>query len=331
MRFAALAIQLSEPVDGKPSEVPKRLQLMRTGSFKHPKYGPFSISKETLDQIVQNFEGNARGIDIAVDYGHNTEGEAAAWIQKLEVAPLAKGHGLFALSDWTPPAEQKIRNKEYKYLSADFSLSYQDAESGRKFGPTLLGAGLTNRPFIKGMDPVIQLSENENEHEEGNSMTPEQQKEFNEMKARAEKAEADKKLAEEARDAAAKKLSEKEAADAEAAKKAEGEKKLAEKKGKFDKMLSEKKVVEAQRAAFMADDMEQFTALAQPAPKDVRLSGGDNGGDNGGQKDAPEQIMELAEKLCEKDKSLDIGRAQSMVLSDPANKKLREEYEATFR
>lgn len=329
IRFPAQEIRLTEAKDGKPVEVPKRLQVMRTGSFKHPKYGAFSIKKEHLEKMIQNFEGRARGIDIAVDYGHNTEGEAAAWIQKLEVEPINKGFGLFALSDWTPPAEEKIRNKEYKYLSADFTLTYEDAETGKNFGPTLLGAGLTNRPFIKGMDPVIQLSENENE---GDTMNEQEKKEFEAAKKKAEELEAsNKKLAEE-KEAAEKKLSEKEADEKKRAEEADKEKKLSEKKAKFDKMLSEKKVVEAQREAFMSDDMAKFTELAQPAPKDVRLSENDNGdGGDGGDKDAAGKIIELAEKLCEKDKSLDIGKAQSMVLSDPANKKLREEYEATFK
>lgn len=320
MRFVAQAIQLSEAKDGKPAEVSKRVQVMRTGTFKHPSYGKFSITQGHLESMVKNLKENVRGIDLAIDYNHESEKEAAAWIQGLEVAPLEKGgHGLFSEVDWTPPAQKKLRNKEFKYLSGDFTLSYTDPETGKNHGPTLLGAGLTNRPFIKNMDAVIQLSETPNDTGEEDTMTPEQQRQFDDMKARAEKAEAEKKLAEDKAAEATKKLSEKEANEAK-------EKALAEKKGKFDKMLSEKKVVEAQREAFMADDFAKFAELAQPAPKTERHSGADDNSGGADEGDAQDKILNLAEKLVADKKAKDQEEGVRMVLKDPAHKKLADEY-----
>lgn len=322
MRFPAFAVQLSEAKDGKPAEVSKRVQVMRTGSFKHPSYGKFSITKEHLDGMVKNFSENVRGIELAVDYKHDTEGEAAAWFKGVEVATVEKGHALFAEVDWTPRGEEKIRNKEFKYLSGDFNLTYTDAETSKNHGPTLLGAGLTNRPFIKNMDAVVQLSENPNETGEEDT-----------MKTDLEKAQEENKKLSEGVTAAEKKLSEVQAENDKLkadAKKHEDEKKLSEKKGKFDKMLSEKKVVEAQRVAFMADDFEGFTAAAQPAPKDKKLAEGENkdgegDDDTNGEEDAQDKIFKLAEALSEKDK-ISFSDATKRVLKDPANKKLAEEY-----
>ena len=44
-------------------------------------------------------------------------------------------------------------------MSPDFTFNYVDNETLNEYGPTLFGAGLTNRPVIKNMEPVIQLSE----------------------------------------------------------------------------------------------------------------------------------------------------------------------------
>ncbi len=43
--------------------------------------------------------------------------------------------------------------------SIDFTDNHQDVESLETFGPLLYGFALTNRPFVKGMKPVVQLSD----------------------------------------------------------------------------------------------------------------------------------------------------------------------------
>lgn len=328
IRFVAQAIQLSEGKDGKPAEVSKRVQLLRTGSFKHPSYGKFSITEAHLHSMAKNLSEGARGIDVAIDYNHESEKEAAAWMSKPEVAALDKGgHGLFVDADWTPPAQEKLRNKEFKYLSADFTLSYTDPETSKNFGPTLFGAGLTNRPFVKGMDSVIQLSENPEGEDEMNELEKAQAEN---KKLTEEKATTEKKLSE-AQDQV-KTLTEKVATLEKAAQEGEKAKKLAEKKEKFDKMLSEKKVVEAQREAFMADDFAKFTELQQPSPKDTKLSEGDKGGDDKGEKegDCQDKILALADALVAEKKAPDQSAAVKMVLKDPQHKKLADEYRKMF-
>ena len=68
------------------------------------------------------------------------------------------GEELWATVDWTEGGEKSVRRKEYRYLSADFQFNYTDNETLQEYGPTLFGAGLTNRPVVKGMAPTI-LSE----------------------------------------------------------------------------------------------------------------------------------------------------------------------------
>lgn len=333
LRFLPSEIKLAESKEGSRGPA-SRVQVMRTGQFKHPEYGNFTITKEHLDGFVKNFKDGVRGIDISIDYKHDSEAEAAAWFKELQVDQIDGGaFGLFAEVDWTEPGAEKVAKKEYRYLSADFTLSYKGNEDDKTYGPVLLGAGLTNRPFIKGMEPVVQLSE----QEKGvNGMTLEQamakiaeleaqlkamgagQMEMGQMKQQL--GDMQKQFSE------AQKI-----IDGYKAKEAEAEKvtKLAEKKGTFDKMLSEKKVVEAQREAFMADDFAKFAELSVPAPKDKKLSeGGEggNGGEDNSDKDAQDQVLALAEGLVKEKKAPSLSKAITMVLADPENKKLRDEY-----
>lgn len=150
-RAPMIAIQLSE------NEVSDLVQLFRTGTFYHSEYGQFQIKPEDLKTMEHNFKNKVRGIDIAIDYKHDSEDIAAGWIQSLELSN--DGTELWAKVDWTPQGKKVLSEKEFRYLSPDFTFNYQDNESLKKFGPVLLGAGLTNRPTIKNMEPVVELSE----------------------------------------------------------------------------------------------------------------------------------------------------------------------------
>lgn len=149
---AARVIALDEVKDGL-----QKVQLFRCGTFYHPEYGQFTIDQKTLSSIVKNFNLGIRGVDLAIDYAHENWDIAAGWIKKLELS--ADGMELYAWVEWTPQGSQKTKDKEYRYLSPEFAFNYEDNETLKKFGPTLLGAGLTNRPCIKSMDPVVNLSE----------------------------------------------------------------------------------------------------------------------------------------------------------------------------
>ena len=139
----------------------------------------------------------------------------------------------------------------------------------------MFGAGLTNRPFIKNMKPVVEL----NEKEGTTKMMDEKDKKIAELEAMV--AELQKKL--EGAPAAAPEMSDKEKnMEVEMAdmkkkleeyqaneKKALEDKKLSKKKASFDKLMLSGKAVEAQREAFMSDDMVKFSENAMT----VQLSG----------------------------------------------------------
>ena len=266
--------------------VPRKVQVLRVGSFLYQddtmdEAEEIEITRETLSSMVTNFEKNVRGVDLAFDYSHKSADRAAGWFKKLFLD--ASGDELWAEVEWTLPAAQALANKEYRYVSADFNWDYQDNETGKKFGPTLNGAGLTNRPFVKNMAPAMALTEGgrvaKKLDEQGGD------DDVKTIKARLEVLEEENKTLR-----------------ADKAKAAEAQQ-LAEKKGEFDVMLSEGKVVEAQREPFMKSDMKGFLAKAKKINLSERGSGndpaeGDDDGEEGskGPKNHAECLAEVRKR-----------------------------------
>lgn len=138
-----------------------RIQILRTGTFHHPQYGKFVITDETLETMVKNFQEvrPKSPTELVVDFEHLSagdltdpkQGKAAGWIKSL----VKQDGGLFADVQWNEEAAEAIKKKEFRFISPEFDLNYTDKESGKKVGPTLISAALTNRPFLEGMAPVV--------------------------------------------------------------------------------------------------------------------------------------------------------------------------------
>lgn len=161
----AQAFKLSESINVEVFEFSserKEVQLLREGKYNHPVYGRVVITEDILNSMKKNFDSGARGQDISIDYTHeNEDGEAPAafWIKSLEIKSNfdGNGKGLFAHGEFTPRGAKKVSEKEYRYASADFVIDYV-AQDGKHYPYVLRGGTLTNRPFIKNMNP-IKLSE----------------------------------------------------------------------------------------------------------------------------------------------------------------------------
>lgn len=324
-------LRLGEFSVNPPVEIPQTVELLRAGRFFHPgEQVEFEITKTMLLSMKNNFELKVREIDLAVDYKHENEDIAAGWFQNIFLAD--DGATLLAEVKWTPKGEAALRDREFRYISAEFSRDYQKDKSGQKYGPTLLGAGLTNRPVIKGMQPVMELSELPKPTKGANQMD-EKDKKIAELEAKV--AELTKML--DGQELAAKEVSQK-AGDYQkqlgevtaqlsektsALEKIEADKKLAEKKATFDKMLSEGKACEAQRDAYMASDFVKFTELASAVKLDDNGDGTPPPAPVGG--DAADQILKLAEKAVA-DKTV-TGLAEGIKKVLRERPELRKEYE----
>lgn len=124
--------------------------ITRTGSFTDPRYGRFEITLAMLESMVRNFGAGVVGQDVFIDVDHRPGDGAAARILALAV----EGSRLRARVEWTEFGKKAVKERGFRYLSAEYDERYRDNEAGRDHGPTLLGAGLTVRPVIKRLDPV---------------------------------------------------------------------------------------------------------------------------------------------------------------------------------
>ena len=154
------------PIDSKNKS--KKVEILRVGNFERRFEDDLKITSLDLQKLKQNFDSNARRQEIdgrpvvPFNFSHNTWDEAAGWITSLEIGKDSKNfEALFAEVDWTKKGAQKIKEKEFKFVSSEFAFNFKDPESGKIFDIILGGAALTNVPFIRDME-AVQLSEGKN-------------------------------------------------------------------------------------------------------------------------------------------------------------------------
>lgn len=127
------------------------IQAMPIGSWYHPIHGKIENTFERSQRFADNVNNNVRGQDISIDYEHKDQQKAAGWVKQ---ARADAQQGLMLLVEWTKNAAQMIRDKEFRYFSPEYVDAWVEPKSKHKFTDVLLGGGLTNRPFLKGILPV---------------------------------------------------------------------------------------------------------------------------------------------------------------------------------
>lgn len=302
-----VAVKLSET-----NEVPGKVQLLKVGEFYQENGKKVKITKEILAFFVRNFTDKVRGYSdgkLPIDYFHENEKIAAGWIEGLSVED--GGQELWGDIKWTPAGGKKLSDGELRYISVEFHFDYQHNESEKKFGPTLFGAGLTNRPFIKGMESITTFSE------EKNKMTIEEaMKKIDALNAKIAELEKSGGANEIEMNDLKKKLGEQDASY-------KAEKKLAEQRDSFNKMMAEGKAVEAQREAFVAGDMVKFAELAKTTNFGGKGNGGAGDEDADKNLSAQDKVLKLAEKEVS-DNKISFSEGIKKVLLE--NKELSDAY-----
>src|SRR5580765_5341440 len=135
------------------------VHILPYGEFYHPIFGDINVTEERVDHFIANFKEGVRGIQLDIDYAHKGDvakgDKAAGWIQELE----KRADGLWGSVEWTSEALQEIQDGAWKYMSAEYVDSYCSAkktegEDPKCWDDVLLGAALTNRPYMKELTPI---------------------------------------------------------------------------------------------------------------------------------------------------------------------------------
>lgn len=126
------------------------IQIMKTGKWDHPKLKEIQITESDLARFKANFDNRVRGVDLAVDISHNPDAGAVGWFKELRV----DGSRLMARVDWTEEGASLVKGGKYRYFSPEFMFRWKDPANGQEYHDVLLGGALTNRPFLKDMEPI---------------------------------------------------------------------------------------------------------------------------------------------------------------------------------
>jgi Mu-like prophage I protein len=132
---------------------PTWLHCFPIGTYRHPEHGALTFTRERLERIADGVNDGVRGITPALDFDHRTDvakgGKAAGWIEAAEV----RADGLWIAVRLTAEALAEVRAGHWRYLSPEFG-DWSDPRTGVRHSDVLLGAALTNRPFLRDLAPV---------------------------------------------------------------------------------------------------------------------------------------------------------------------------------
>ncbi len=144
-----------------------KIPFFRIGKWKHPKYGTISGTQEKFNQLTENFKKKVLGREPFIRIGHDKgnsqafgDAEAKAWVKDI----VQEGDVIYALAEPADPQVEKlIREKRYRFASAEYEDNYFDKETGKNVGTVLSAIALTNEPFLTRLPENIVLAENSEE------------------------------------------------------------------------------------------------------------------------------------------------------------------------
>jgi Mu-like prophage I protein len=129
-------------------------QLLRYGEYAHPNVsGEKLVVDETMvDSIIANFSAKVCDI-VQVPVANDSNAHVEDPFRNIgEVVDLTKEKdGLYGFIDVRKAEAAEDLGKTLIGASAMIHMNYTDTRSGKKVGPTLLHAAITNRPYIVDM------------------------------------------------------------------------------------------------------------------------------------------------------------------------------------
>jgi hypothetical protein len=129
------------------------VHALPVGEYSHPVHGKLSFTPDRIKRFADSVAKRIRGIDPDIDYDHKTDPakghQAAGWVKNA----AARDDGLWLQVGFTPTATTELKEKKFRYFSADFHDKWIDPK-GVEHQDVLAGGALTNRPYLKDLMPV---------------------------------------------------------------------------------------------------------------------------------------------------------------------------------
>ena len=145
------------------------------GKFHDPRYGAVVITPMLVEKLAASF-GKATSYPLPVKLGHGDGAPSPGTIKAVK----AESDGLHVQFDLDDAATKDVREKRFRFMSAEYAPDYMDKGTGEKIGPALLGVALVNQPAHPGVRPIA-FSDGEwkqEEFKEGDNVNEEKMKEL---------------------------------------------------------------------------------------------------------------------------------------------------------
>lgn len=156
-------VDLSGESFSDPTTRTKWFQAFPAGKYKHPEYGILNITLERLQRMLSGIKNRVRGTDLDIDYDHKAEsGKAAGWVTDAKL----ESDALWLNVEFTEAAYEALQKKEYRYFSPEFLDSWTNPVTNVTHKDVLFGGALTNRPFLKNIQPIAFMESQEGEQVE---------------------------------------------------------------------------------------------------------------------------------------------------------------------
>jgi hypothetical protein len=130
------------------------IEAIAAKTYQTPAYGSVEVTDQKIQNFITNFHTNTRGQEIAINYDHGVDvakgNKAAGWIRDARKSADGK---LVLGVEFTEPAKQELKNKEWRYFSLEWEDEWTNNE-GTVYTDVMVGGGLTNRPIAKGLMPI---------------------------------------------------------------------------------------------------------------------------------------------------------------------------------
>jgi phage I-like protein len=143
------------------------IEVLQCGEYLGHSSGPLTVTRETLDQIVQNFSQARDSLPLIWNFEHAASADPTEGNIAVSGVP-AQGWGyalkridasLYCLTVWNDLARDGIKNGEFAFCSPGFSLSARDGKTGAQIGARLHELSIVGAPFLSTLEGLKAASD----------------------------------------------------------------------------------------------------------------------------------------------------------------------------
>jgi hypothetical protein len=140
--------------------------ILPIGKFSHRGYGEMEITPQLVKEIAGNF-GKHPAYPVPVKLGHGDGAPSPGTVKTAE----ARADGLYITFEVDGETARAIRERNFRYMSAEYDEDYTD-RTGARVGGVITGAGLVNQPGHPDVAPFMLSDGGEKENgKEGTGMS----------------------------------------------------------------------------------------------------------------------------------------------------------------